>query len=134
METKARKKLYNRIYVAKRRAKDTEADNARMREFRKNNPQSLEQKRNARGRAIKCRYGITLATYEQMIADQNGLCKLCQNFPKSPGKTCGLVIDHCHVTGKIRGLLCHGCNRSMALLDNPDLLAKAVKYRDQTDG
>ena len=52
-------------------------------------------------------YGIGLADYNRMLAEQGRRCRLCGNFPE-PGSV--LVVDHCHVTGRVRGLLCDHCN------------------------
>ena len=49
-------------------------------------------------------------------------CQICSSTHK-------LCIDHCHVTGKVRGMLCNSCNRGIGLLkDNPEVLMAAVKY------
>jgi hypothetical protein len=50
-------------------------------------------------------YGISLADYERMYAQQAGRCRICKRKPKR-----GLCVDHSHVTGKVRGLLCNNCN------------------------
>ena len=50
------------------------------------------------------KYGITIADRDAMIANQGGKCNICQCDNKD------LVIDHCHTTGKVRGLLCQSCN------------------------
>lgn len=67
------------------------------------------------------KYKLTLDTYETMMVSQNGLCKVCK-------KSRRLVIDHCHTTGKVRGLLCHKCNTLISLLDSPELHAAAWVY------
>jgi hypothetical protein len=67
-------------------------------------------------------YGITLDDYKVMVAQQEGCCKIC-NEHKS------LVVDHCHKTGAVRGLLCSQCNRAMGLFqDDPNRLQSAVAY------
>ncbi len=72
------------------------------------------------------RYNMTLEQHTSMLERQNNLCALCD---KPPNGKRPLVVDHCHDTGKVRGLLCYGCNRLMVLLDSPKLLEKAVKYK-----
>lgn len=70
------------------------------------------------------RYAITLTEYNEMLAAQGGVCAICSS-------TCyhRLSIDHCHATGRIRGLLCQKCNRGLGLFgDRPETLAKAIKY------
>ena len=75
------------------------------------------------------RYGLTLEQHSAMLESQKGLCALCN---KPPGGTRPLCVDHRHdETKKVRGLLCYGCNRLMVILDNPELLAKALAYRDK---
>ena len=62
-----------------------------------------------RDRQYRARYGITLRDYEQMLAAQNGKCAICSS--DVAGK-CGqaFAVDHCHVSGSVRGLLCIKCN------------------------
>lgn len=72
------------------------------------------------------RYKLSVVDHELMLKKQNGKCAICNKLPQ--GKR-PLVIDHCHDTGKIRGLLCYGCNRLMVLLDDPILLEKATVYK-----
>lgn len=73
------------------------------------------------------RYGITLETYHFMLREQNNCCKICEKAP-SAKKQRSLVVDHCHTTGRVRGLLCYGCNRAIVILDNQTLLKKALEY------
>lgn len=72
---------------------------------------------------IKKLYGITKEQYTAMAALQNGVCLICKIKPKC------LVIDHCHKTDKIRGLLCNLCNVGLgAFKDNSKFLIEASKY------
>lgn len=87
---------------------------------------------------MRVNYGISREQYGQLLADQNGLCRLCGTegeYVKRPGKTVagldafGLCVDHDHATGVIRGLLCNNCNRALGLLkDDQLLLSKALTY------
>ncbi len=75
-------------------------------------------------------YGISLKEYSELLIKQNNNCAICQT-PQSKLKT-KLCIDHCHETGKVRGLLCHTCNRALGLLkDNTNILKEAIKYLDK---
>jgi len=77
------------------------------------------------GRRLR-RRGATQQMYDALYEAQKGCCALCEE-PEE--KFAWLCIDHDHVTGRIRGLLCPNCNRGLGLLqDNPDLLRKAAKY------
>ncbi len=71
------------------------------------------------------RYGISLKTFDEMSNNQQGLCAICKKPPKS-----GMLhVDHCHSTGKVRGLLCGPCNTAIGLFEE-DLCAleSAIKY------
>lgn len=69
------------------------------------------------------RYGITLAEYEQMKVKQDNLCALCKVKPNK------LVVDHCHTTGRVRGLLCGSCNLRLVLFDDDlSMLEKVREY------
>jgi hypothetical protein len=83
--------------------------------------------------------GITRAVYEAALAAQNGRCAICENeigdhrqLDKTGRKSQSIhtaVIDHCHATGKFRGLLCMRCNKAAGyVLDNPDTARKLAAY------
>ena len=73
-------------------------------------------------------YGIGFFEYDAMFEKQNGLCAICDAPPPNHHKK-RLNIDHCHTSGRIRGLLCDACNRGIGLLkDSPDLMLKAISY------
>lgn len=89
-------------------------------------------------RATKLRlsYGITPEDYDRLFAEQDGKCALCKT-PSDWRPRRGLRIDHCHVTGVIRGLLCDSCNSALGRLgDTVDGLTKALNYliRAETHG
>ena len=70
-------------------------------------------------------YGITLDEYDEMLAKQNGGCAIC-GTNTIRGR---FAIDHCHTTGKVRGLLCFDCNTGIGKLkDDPSLLLTAYNY------
>lgn len=73
------------------------------------------------------KFGITHDDYEQMIKNQGGLCGICGK-PPAPGSR-GLVVDHCHETGEVRGLLCTHCNLLLGhAKDDPEVLRRAVRW------
>ena len=76
-------------------------------------------------------YGITLDEYDEMLEQQGGVCRLCGS--DTPSKRTGrFFVDHCHDTGKVRGLLCMRCNSAIGFLnDDPELLRKAIEYLEQ---
>ncbi len=76
-------------------------------------------------------YNLTLADYERMFAEQEGRCKICggEGFLMAEHHKLRLVVDHCHGTGKVRGLLCHNCNRALGLFqDSMESLQRALDY------
>lgn len=106
--------------------KNKEKFNAYMREYNAEHKDSKKFKERYQNRSLKRRYGLTLDQFKAMLEEQNHTCLLCGRTTAQLKKK--LVMDHCHLTGKIRGLLCHGCNRSIALFDNPELFEKATAY------
>ncbi|MGW1805885.1 endonuclease VII domain-containing protein [Streptomyces sp. NPDC002078] len=57
-----------------------------------------------------------------MIASQRGLCAICLAAP-------AVHVDHCHNTGRVRGVLCFNCNSGLGLLrDDPDAVRRAAAY------
>ena len=75
---------------------------------------------------LRCIYGISLEEYDTMLARQGGACASRKKKPDT-GKS--LCVDHCHVTGMVRGLLCHKCNSVLAFgNDDLDILRAAIAY------
>lgn len=67
-------------------------------------------------------YGLTEAQHKSMVDNHGGRCGICD-------EAAPLHIDHSHVTGKVRGLLCFKCNVSLGhFRDSPHLLDKAAEY------
>jgi hypothetical protein len=80
------------------------------------------------------RYGIGLRWVQQKLDEQNWNCAICKvaPFKMREDHVSGLNLDHCHVTGNPRALLCHNCNRGLGLFqDNPETLRAAADYLDK---
>ena len=125
--------------------KNKEAILERSRQWQANNPERVkelasngymrrvireeqfpEEKRRRRNKIYKSRYGISLEEYEAIEKDQNMACAICK-------ARCAryefLSVDHCHETGKVRGLLCHSCNVAIGhFKDSAENLENAVQY------
>lgn len=77
-----------------------------------------------KGRAghLKRHYGLTEAERDEMVASQMGLCVICLKAP-------AVHVDHCHKTGRVRGVLCFNCNSAIGKLgDDPDAVRRAAAY------
>lgn len=139
----------------KKRINNKEANNAYMREWNKKNKERVNRERRERrindpeyasrikandikrywkdpskhkDIRLKSIYGITLEDYEIMYSKQSGKCLICNSFKNNKGKD-GLVVDHCHTNGNVRGLLCFECNTGLGRFkDNIVLLENAIKY------
>jgi hypothetical protein len=73
-------------------------------------------------------YSISMDEYESMLLRQKGVCAICDT-PDPKGPTSKFVVDHCHDTGKIRGLLCNHCNTGLGKLgDSVESLRKVIRY------
>jgi len=97
--------------------RDLDDANAYSREWRRNNPGRV------RASMIRHKYGLSLQEVENLIASQDGKCAICREAQED------LQIDHCHDSGKVRGMLCGPCNRALGLFkDNPNSIKRAVEY------
>lgn len=75
---------------------------------------------------IKWKYGITLDQYNILLESQNNVCAICKQICASGND---LGVDHDHITGNVRGLLCVLCNNGLGQFrDNPDWLNTAAEY------
>jgi recombination endonuclease VII len=74
------------------------------------------------------RYGITMQEYRAVWVRQGGVCAICKQ-PERTERNHLLTIDHDHVMGHVRGLLCSQCNRAIGLLqDDPKVIEAAARY------
>jgi hypothetical protein len=72
--------------------------------------------------------GVCNTEYDKMLVRQKGSCAICSSTLNSSRYT-KLAVDHDHKTGKVRGLLCTGCNTALGLMkDSPIRLEKAAEY------
>jgi hypothetical protein len=81
--------------------------------------------------ALKRKYNLTVEEYEEIFNTQNGVCAICLN-PETyvyNGRTYRLAVDHCHTTGKVRGLLCKDCNQILGRFNEDlDRFQRAIEY------
>lgn len=84
-----------------------------------------------KARALRESFGISMEEFNAMHEAQDGKCAICGSSDAGTrhGKKKALAVDHCHKSGKIRGLLCEPCNQGIGKLkDDPSTLRKAVDY------
>lgn len=109
----ARQRDNNKRWLAANRERDKETRRQYMR--RRGNRLQLLRK-----------YGMTPSDYDLMLESQGGACAICRKPPK-PGTR--LHVDHCHETGRVRGLLCFRCNFGLSFFhDDPETLARASSH------
>jgi hypothetical protein len=118
-----RKLAWNRAH----RQKHREQINARARQKWRSDPEYRERGRARRKETWRrIAYGVTTEDYQRMLKEQNGACAICK---QQSDETLG--VDHCHATGKVRGLLCHKCNAGLGFYDDDsNRLREAAGYVD----
>lgn len=111
--------------ISDRKRNATPERKAWAKEWRRRNADKVDvQKLRARCK----RYGISMPDYLAAITRQNSCC-ICCGEPFKPGEKRQAYIDHDHKTGKLRDILCIGCNTGLGCFkDSPDLLRKAIQY------
>ena len=78
--------------------------------------------------AVKSKYGLSKEEYYQLKLSANNTCQTC-GTPEGDSKSTKLVVDHCHETGKVRGMICDKCNRALGLVgDNIQTLQNLITY------
>lgn len=131
-----------RAYHREWNKRDRERDPSKQRAVSKRSREKHFEKRSAENRAYEranpdkvrgfrraTRYGITCEQVEQMLEAQAGACAICLRPIPVP------AIDHCHATGKVRGLLCRPCNSGLGMFqDNTESLSRAIEYLNRAQG
>jgi hypothetical protein len=81
---------------------------------------------------MRALYGVTPQQYAALLERQGDVCAICQRPETRTDKTGNvyrLSVDHCHETGRVRGLLCRACNSGIGLFsDDDDRLERAARY------
>ena len=78
---------------------------------------------------VKRKYGLSMEEYEIIAENQNYRCAICNKHKNNNKKGYNLAIDHSHITGEVRGLLCSKCNLALGgFEDNEELLLNALLY------
>jgi len=94
----------------------------------RNKRYSTRYSKHYRDAALKKKYNLEPGEYDAMLHAQNGVCKICKSSDTGRGDQ-WFVVDHCHETNKVRGLLCNTCNRALGLFkDNISYLEQAILY------
>ena len=105
-------------------------DNLARKKWVDSNPDKA--RRSARCKSWKYNYGIDEQDYNRILTEQGGKCKICEVNHNKPHNY--FAVDHCHITNKVRGLLCNRCNRSIGLLkEDISILQSAIKYLSKKD-
>lgn len=77
--------------------------------------------------SLKYTYNISLEDFNSLLKKQNYVCAICKKIKHEKHRN--LYVDHCHKTGKVRGLLCNRCNLGLGNFDdNISNLEEATKY------
>ena len=81
---------------------------------------------------LKREYGLSKDRYDQILEQQGGTCAICKDteiLKRELGERSHLVIDHNHLTGEMRGLLCHACNRALGVFhDDLSMIRSCLSY------
>lgn len=115
------------------------ADPERVKRTRENGRRSYAKRSAEQPRAVKWklyvqrlrgRYGLTPADVDRMLAAQDSACAVCSSAGGKDdiGRLRGLVVDHDHSTGAVRGLLCGRCNTMLAVIEAGNIADKLAGY------
>lgn len=103
--------------------------------YRERDPEGVAAEK--RRRHFKTMYGVTPEWYDAMLSAQGGVCAICgqPEVVMRYGKLKLLAVDHDHVTGVPRGLLCQGCNQGIGHLgEDPERMEAAARYLETHAG
>lgn len=129
-QNKEKRSRYGKEYYQKTK----EAQKAKRKEYVKRPEVAAKRRERCYARKLVRDYGITPQRYQEMLAEQDHKCKAC-------GKNLAVIsrqlihVDHCHTTGKVRGILCHHCNCALGNVgDSIDKLLSLIEYLKKCNG
>ena len=124
-----KRNLYHRRWYARHIEKARIYHRDRMRKWVKANP--IKARQYKRKTSLKTKFGLSLEGFEKLFNMHKGKCWVCNGPPTGRWKR--LHVDHCHKTGKVRGLLCHNCNTALGhLRDSTKIIKSLLKYIRRT--
>lgn len=119
-----------RAYNREKYLRHKEKYNARAKKYYENNKELVLQ--NSRKSHLKNSYGLSVEEYQQMVEDQQNRCAICHKHEiriTKMGTIKPLSVDHCHITGKVRALLCNDCNSALGYIhEDIDRLKEMIIY------
>lgn len=118
------------VQFKSRADKSTRWDNITINRLHMEDSDEQRRKLTVRRAGLKRTFGLSLEDYLEMKRKQEDKCKICKTFYTRTD----LAVDHCHKTGKIRGLLCNKCNNGLGCYsDNIELMYAAIDYLCEYD-
>lgn len=116
----------DKVMAGRKRWAADPAVRARRQEEAKTRGERLRRSDAEHSRRMGKKYGVSATWFVEQLRAQEGRCAACR---ESEPNGCRLSVDHDHVTGKVRGLLCHACNTSLGLLrDSPQRILALHQY------
>lgn len=129
MENKEKRIEYRKKYYQEHKEERRKYEREHKEERKKYRYKNITREKETRRKSRLKNYGINLIQYNELLIKQNNLCGICLN-PEIINQS--LSVDHCHITNKIRGLLCNKCNLLLGFSnDNVDRLKQAIKYLEK---
>lgn len=127
MDKREKRRAYQKEYALKHKE--------RLKKYRSDNKERISQRHNEWVKKNQAkvseyqrawRYGLTVDEMRTLLEDAGDTCQIClRSFDENK------AIDHCHTTGKVRGVICNKCNFAIGLIEeNTDTLKRAIKYLD----
>jgi hypothetical protein len=117
-----------RKHNEKRKAEKPEIIRAYQQAYREKNRETLRHRERER------KFGISRQEYANIFLKQNGVCAICKQPETATrlGTVKSLSVDHCHTSGKVRGLLCSDCNTGIGKMkESREALLAAIRYLDE---
>ena len=114
---KEKQRQYNKEY--------SEKNKQYYKDYRAENPEKFAQYRKTWN--LKNKYNLTPEEHQALLESTNNSCTICKSTDLP------LVVDHCHTTGDVRGVLCNFCNTGLGhFRDDPKRLSNAIEYLKST--
>lgn len=116
-------KACGKVIATEWRESNKDKELARRRDYYVANKERIAETTEAA--RVKRKYGLAQIELERMRSEQSDACAICKVSAK-------LVIDHCHATGNVRGLLCNACNTALGMVnDDTNILKSCIEYLEK---